>query len=276
MGEWDAWIGRETMANDVLTKGLVDRFCAAIESDNSIGLHWCLCLPDAPTARLGPDGHPQRGADLPPIALPRRMWAASHVQFHRPLLAGAAITRRSVITAITAKRGATGPLIFVEIDHATHCDARLAVREQQTLVYREAGGAAAAPAPPTAGTGAGAAAQHWDWQRAITPDAPLLFRYSALTFNSHRIHYDLPYATAAEGYRGLVVQGPLLATLLLDLAANAVGAQRIASLSFRGVMPAIAGEPLHLCGRADGDTLVLSARNAAGLVMAAQIGLKPA
>lgn len=267
MGDWDSWIGRETTTSDVLTPGLLARFRATLDTDQTLGLHWCLCLPDAPTARLGPDGHPMRGTDLPPIPLPRRMWAASKVQFHAPLTIGAAITRRSVIAAITNKTGSTGPLVFVEIDHETRADAALAVTERQTLVYREAAGATATPPP--------AAAEQWDFHREITPEPPLLFRYSALTFNSHRIHYDQPYATGTEGYRGLVVHGPLTATLLLDLAAREVGADRIAGLSFRGLAPAIAGEPLTLHGRTDGDTLILGARNAAGSVMTAQIRTLP-
>ena len=267
MNEWAGWIGRETVATDVLTAGLLTRFRATLDSAAAAaGIHWCLCLPDAPMALLGPDGHPQRGGDLPPIVLPRRMWAASQVQFHAPLATGAQISRRSVIAAITAKTGATGPLVFAEIDHETRADGVLAVSERQTLVYRDTGAAPAPPPPPPPGP--------WDWQREVTPDAALLFRYAALTFNSHRIHYDLPYATAVEGYRGLVVQGPLMATLLLDLAAAAVGAERIAGLTFRGVGPAIAGEALVLAGRTEGSAIVLNACNAAGLVMTARIDLR--
>ncbi|MBC7505662.1 MAG: MaoC family dehydratase N-terminal domain-containing protein [Sandarakinorhabdus sp.] len=267
MTPWDSWIGRETTARDTLTAGLVARFKAALDTEQSLGIHWCLCVPDTPTAALGADGHPQRGLDLPPIPLARRMWAASDVAFHAPLLPGAAITRRSVITAITAKTGATGPLVFVEIAHETHADGRLAVTECQTLVYRGAAIAAAA-APAAADTA------RWDWHRDIIPDTALLFRHAALTFNSHRIHYDLSYATAVEGYRGLVVQGPLTASLLLDLAAQGVGADRIAGLKFRGTSPAIAGEPLMLCGRADNDAITLRAGNATGAVMTATATLR--
>ncbi len=267
MTPWDSWIGRETTARDSLTAGLVARFKAALDTDQSLGIHWCLCVPDTPTAALGADGHPQRGLDLPPIPLARRMWAASDVAFHAPLLPGAAITRRSVITAITAKTGATGPLVFVEIAHETHADGRLAVTECQTLVYR--GAAIAAAAAPTAADTA-----CWDWHRDIIPDTALLFRYAALTFNSHRIHYDLSYATAVEGYRGLVVQGPLIASLLLDLAAQNVGADRIAGLMFRGTSPAIAGEPLMLYGRADGAAITLRAGNPTGTVMTATATLR--
>ena len=269
MADWDNWIGRETTASDVLTDTVIARFKATLGTDHTLGLHWCLCLPGVPMAQLGPDGHPVRGIDLPPIALPRRMWAASDVQFHAALPSGAAIARRSIITAITAKTGTTGPLVFVEITHETRANGSLAVSERQTLVFRGAATAAATAPPPAAAADPGA--EPADWQRTLTPDAPLLFRYSALTFNSHRIHYDLPYATATEGYRGLVVHGPLIATLLLDLAAQHVGANRIASLRFRGQSPAIAGEPLTLSGRTAGDTLILAAHTPAGAVMHAEL-----
>lgn len=272
MTDWDNWIGRETTASDVLTDAVVARFKATLGTDHTLGLHWCLCVPGVPTTRLGPDGHPVRGIDLPPIPLPRRMWAASDVQFHAALTPGAAIVRRSIITAITAKTGTTGPLVFVEITHETRANGSLAVSERQTLVYRGAAATTATPPPALAADPAAEpAAEPGDWQRTFTPDAPLLFRYSALTFNSHRIHYDLPYATATEGYFGLVVHGPLIATLLLDLAAQHVGAQCIASLHFRGQSPAIAGEPLTLSGRTTGDTLILAAHAPAGAVMHAEL-----
>lgn len=259
--DWTDWIGREEARHDVLTPALLARFRATFDSDDTgdvapQGIHWCLCTPDATTGDLNADGHPRRGGFLPPIPLPRRMWAASDMTFHAPIRVGAAIARRSVIAAIEHKTGSSGPLTFVSIDHATSSDGRIAVSERQTIVYREARVGAAAP--PGDGTAAGSG---WDWHRALAPSAPLLFRYSALTFNSHRIHYDLPYATGEEGYRGLVVHGPLMATLLLDLAARALGANRITRLSFRGVSPAIAGEMLHLVGNAhdDGCTLAVLA-----------------
>ena len=176
------------------------------------------------------------------------MWASSKVQFLAPLRIGTHIERRSKIASVTAKSGASGPLVFVDIAHETHADGALAVREIQSLVYRDpppAGTPAAPPAPgPEVFDHAG-----WDAHRALTPAEPLLFRFSALTFNSHRIHYDAPYAANVEGYRGLVVHGPLTATLLLDLARRERGDNVLRSFAFCGLSPAIAGEMLHLVMR---------------------------
>jgi 3-methylfumaryl-CoA hydratase len=187
------------------------------------------------------------------VPLAARMWASSKVAFHALLTADAVIERVSEIAAITEKDGSTGPLVFVEIDHATSADGVLAVTERQTIVYREPG-TAAAPGATVAPDLSG-----WEAHRSIVPAEPLLFRYSALTFNSHRIHYDAPYARDAEGYPGLVVQGPLTATLLLDLAARHIGARHIRGFTFRGVAPAFAGQPLHLALRRDPDALSLAA-----------------
>lgn len=265
-GTWDDWIGRSETRHDVLTQGLIDRLRATIDSGESgpvapQGIHWCLCLPDAPTAMLSEDGHPVKGGFLPPIDLPRRMWASSSIDFLAPLAAGAAIERRSTIAAIECKAGASGPLVFVTVAHATFADGAEAVRERQTIVYREA--ASAVP-----GTQAGPA--QTPPGRVIMPPSPLLLRYSALTFNAHRIHYDRPYATEIEGYRGLVVHGPLMATLLLDEAARALGANRLTHFAFRGVGPAFADEPLGLTCAREADTLTLTAHGPHGPVMKAE------
>ncbi|MBK6490378.1 MAG: MaoC family dehydratase N-terminal domain-containing protein [Sphingomonadales bacterium] len=266
-----AWIGREMVQHDVLTPGPLARFRATLDSAETgvkaeQGIHWCLCLPEAATETLDSDGHPKRGGFLPPIALPRRMWASSAVEFHAPVHAGAKIERSSTIAAIEEKRGGTGPLVFVTIDHRTHADGLLVVSERQTIVYREATSAAAAP------SGAGSPdLAAWQWHRALTPSRPLLFRYSALTFNSHRIHYDLPYAVDVEGYRGLVVHGPLTATLLLDLVGREIGHNRLKQFSFRGQSPAFAGEVLHLVATQADNAITLAALGSDGrIVMSAQ------
>lgn len=254
-GDWNAWIGREEHRTDRLDPALAARWCATFDRDLPAdgimpqGVHLCLCTPDAPTARLGEDGHPARddgaASFLPPIPLPRRMWAASEIAFHAPIAIGAAIERISRIAAITPKSGRTGEMAFVEIDHETAADGALAVSERQTLVYREAAAADAPLAPPLPGADAFDPAG-WDAHRILHPDPRLLFRFSALTFNSHRIHYDAPYAQAVERYRGLVVHGPLAASLLLQLAGQELGENRLEHFAFRGLSPAIAGEPLHL------------------------------
>ena len=258
MSGWDTWIGRTAEQQDLLTPGALARFRATIDSAETgavaaQAIHWCLCLPNAPTATLGADGHPLRAdaedSFMPPIPLPRRMWAASDVRFLAPIRAGASVTRRSTIATIREKTGGTGQLVFVEVDHDTHADGVLAVHERQTIVFREAATSAAPLPSPASATGAPDLSD-WSWRRTLVPSEAMLFRYSALTFNSHRIHYDRPYATEAEGYRGLVVHGPLTATLLLDLAQRELGANALASFTMRAQAPAFAGEPLHLVGRA--------------------------
>ena len=255
MSDWSDWIGREERREDRIDPAAFRRWLATLDrespADGAVaqGYHWCLALPDAPTAGLGEDGHPLRDASpdsfLPPVPQPRRMWASSKVDFAIPLYVDAAIERRSKVASVTAKSGASGPLVFVDIAHETHADGALAVREVQSLVYRDQPPVGTPPAPPAPGSDPFDPAG-WDLHRALEPSEPLLFRFSALTFNSHRIHYDAPYAAGVEGYRGVVVQGPLTATLLLDLARRHLGDNVLQSFSFRGVSPAVGGEMLHL------------------------------
>lgn len=266
--QWSAWIGSTERRTDRVDASLAARWLAMLDrsapADGTMpqGFHWCLCTPDTPTASLGTDGHARRdeSADsfLPPVPFPRRMWASSRIDFLAPLALSAPLERRSTVTAISEKAGGSGNLVFVDIAHETLCDGALAVREVQTVVYREAAPAGSAPVPPPTGD---AAFDPTPWQahRMVVPDTPLLFRYSALTFNSHRIHYDLAYATQEEGYRGLVVHGPLTATLLLDLAQAELGDNALKSFAFRGLSPAICAEPLHLAMRGAGAAIELAA-----------------
>lgn len=273
MADWSAWIGREETRSDRVDIGHLARWLSTFDrdapSDGTVpqGFHWCLCLPDAPTERLGPDGHPLRdesGASfLPPLPQPRRMWASSKVEFLAPIKAGASIERRSRVASIAEKIGGSGSLVFVDIAHETSSNGKLAVREVQTLVYRDPPPAVSPPSPPPLGEGS-FDPTGWDALREVVPSEPMLFRYSALTFNSHRIHYDLPYATAQEGYRGLVVHGPLTASLLLDLARRELGDNALRSFTFRGLSPAICGEALHLALRSDGQGWELGAFAADG------------
>lgn len=261
MADWAAWIGREERRQDRIDAGLHGRWLATLDrtapTDGSVpqGLHWCLCPPAAPSATLGPDGHPRRDdrpdSFLPPVPLPRRMWASSQVEFLAPLHPGEAVERVSRVCSVTEKSGSSGPLVFVEVAHEINGFGGLAVREVQSLVYREAAAFGAPSAPPPLGEGAFDPAG-WSAHRALTPSETLLFRYSALTFNSHRIHYDLPYAIEQEAYRGLVVHGPLTATLLLDLARRELGDNALRTFAFRGLSPAICGEEMHLVLRSSG------------------------
>ncbi|MBD2843019.1 FAS1-like dehydratase domain-containing protein [Erythrobacter rubeus] len=260
MNDFEAWIGREQSDRDRLTPEHAFRWCATFDLERPgdgimpQGIHFALCTPQARTDALGEDGHPARDGSaesfLPPFPMPRRMWASSAIQFLAPIALGAAIKRTSRIVSIKEKEGGSGKLAFVDVEHETVANGALSVRETQTLVYREAAApdAPLAPAAPADGT---FDTSQWDAHRSIVPDPRLLFRYSALTFNTHRIHYDAPYAREVERYRGLVVHGPLTASLLLQLAASKLGENRLRRFEFRGVSPAIAGEPLILAMRGD-------------------------
>jgi 3-methylfumaryl-CoA hydratase len=258
MTDFSAWIGRETNARDRLDDALAARWLATFDLPRPHpaimpqGVHFALCTPDAPTATLGDDGHPARddspASFLPPFPMPRRMWASSKMQFVSPIAIGAVIERRSKVTAVSEKAGGSGRLAFADVEHVTRANGTVAVMETQTLVYREAAAPDAPLSPPPPGEGSFDPST-WDAHRSLTPDARLLFRYSALTFNTHRIHYDAPYAEDVERYRGLVVHGPLTASLLLQLAAAELGENRLRTFSFRGLSPAVAGEPLHLVMR---------------------------
>ena len=268
MSDWSAWIGREERRADRIEPGAVGRWLATLDraapADGSVaqGYHWCLALPDAPTAGLGEDGHPLRDASpnsfLPPVPQPRRMWASSNVDFIAPMHLGAKVERRSKVASVTAKSGTSGPLVFIDIAHETHADGALAVREVQSLVYREPVPAGSPPAPPPPGEEKFDPAG-WEVHRALVPSEVLLFRFSALTFNTHRIHYDLPYAANEEGYRGLIVHGPLMATLLIDLARQTFGENGLKRFAFRAMSPGVCGEELHLVMRGSGADIELGA-----------------
>lgn len=283
MTDFGAWIGRESRATDRLDDGLADRWLATFDLPRPHppimpqGIHFALCTPEAPTSKLGEDGHPARddSADsfLPPFPMPRRMWASSKIAFHAPFAIGAVIERTSKVAAVSEKEGGSGRLAFVDVEHVAKANGSVAVIETQTLVYREAAAPDAPLSPPPPGEGR-FDPTGWDAHRSLTPDARLLFRYSALTFNTHRIHYDAPYAQEVERYRGLVVHGPLTASLLLQLAAQELGANRLRAFSFRGLSPAIAGEPLHLVMRAKDEGFELAAFAGDGRqVTAASAGL---
>ncbi len=250
MSEFAAWIGRSQQATDTLDPARSNALAVALGGEGALAAgdampllhHWLYFWDVKPPAALGPDGHPARGGFLPPVQLPRRMWAGGRVSFHLPLLLGSHVTRTSTITAVTEKIGRSGTLVFVTVRHDLDSDEGLAVREEQDLVYR-APAAAALPMPTPAPAPAA------PWVRTVDPDAVLLFRYSALTMNGHRIHYDRPYAIREEAYPGLVVHGPLQATLMIDLAARRLAAP-ITGFEFLGQQPAFDGLPLHVCGAA--------------------------
>ena len=259
------WIGRQEVRRDRLDDALAIRWLATFDRAGNRdtlpqGIHFCLCTPDAPTALLGEDGHPARGEEadtfLPPLPLPRRMWAGSRIEFLRPLAIGQAIERTSRIADVGEKEGSRGKLGFVTVAHEMLADGEVALREEQTLVYLPPLDPEAPLSPPPPGDGR-FDASGWDASESLVPDERLLFRYSALTFNTHRIHYDAPYARKVERYRGLVVHGPLMASLLLRLAARTVGENALRTFAFRAISPAVAGERLHLALRQERGALEL-------------------
>jgi 3-methylfumaryl-CoA hydratase len=240
------WIGRTEEKTDIVTAYLVAGLRSVLFLDVGkpkdgdaapFTAHWCLTLPVVPMSEVGPDGHPNRGGFLPPVPLPRRMWAGGAIDFVEPLRVGDIVTRTSTIKDVTQKSGSTGLLCFVSVDHVFQTPRGVAIRERHDIVYREipADGHNTAPAKPAA---APAAAKHSERHLA---DPVLLFRYSALTFNGHRIHYDRDYVTKVEFYPGLIVHGPLQAALLIELAAKLHGGKAPASFVYRGLQPLFDG-----------------------------------
>ncbi len=231
-----SWIGRQESASEVITADLVRKFRATLDLPQAAledgakaprMLHFCLAQPAAPTRDLGPDGHPQRGGFLPPVPLPRRMWASGSLEFRGELHIGDSVARRSRIEDVTPKTGASGALLFVTVEHTLSVRGETRLVEKQHLVYRGETANTAAP-PPAAPEGKS--------RQPVRGDAALLFRYSALTFNGHRIHYDQPYATKVEGYPGLIVHGPLQATWLYNYATQLHGEPPL-RFTFRSASP---------------------------------------
>jgi 3-methylfumaryl-CoA hydratase len=257
------WIGRSECVSDTLGLTPIAALAATLDKeDTSVApgdalpplWHWLYFLPLHRQSLVGPDGHPKRGGFLPPVALPRRMWAGSQLTFLRELKAGDAVTCLSTIADVTNKQGRSGDLVFVKVLHQISDAAGVAIAEHQDIVYRDH--PVSGEKPPALQ----AAPEGAQWTREIHPDPVQLFRYSALTLNGHRIHYDRPYAMEQEGYQGLVVHGPFLATLLLDLVRSALPGARVAAFSFRAVSPVIDTAPFVVCGLPhsdDGKTLKL-------------------
>jgi len=258
------WIGRSETVTDTVAPTPYAALSAMLDRDPQrppVGTllpalwHWLYFLPLHRQSEIGPDGHAKRGGFLPPVPLPRRMWAGSQFQFHSPLRVGDALMRTSTIHDVTEKSGRTGPLVFVKVRHEIRRDgeADVALTEFHDIVYREA---PSAEQPATAPTTAPAISP---WERKWVPDDVLLFRYSALTFNGHRIHYDRRYVTEVEGYPGLIVHGPMLATLLLDLLRHEKPDAAIARYEFKAVRPVFDINPFFVCGepQADGKTFKL-------------------
>lgn len=273
------WTGRSATATDLLRPFPADALAATLDRDETYPegaalpdlWHWLYFLPLHRLSDSGRDGHAAKGGFLPPVPLPRRMWAGSRFRFLRPLTIGAEATKTSTIARVEPKQGRSGPLCFVTVSHDVRQDGQHCIAEEHDIVYRE-DPAPGAPAPVVQPAPEGS-----DFSRTIHPDPVLLFRYSALTFNGHRIHYDQPYATGVEGYPGLVVHGPLLATLLMDLLRRQTDAP-VAEFSFRALATITDTDDFSVHGaRRDDGSIRLWARRADGaLAMDADATLRDA
>jgi len=275
VGHLRSWIGRVESAEELLTPAHAERVHATLGFAGDAPkegeaaprfIHFCLCQPAAAMEELGRDGHPALGGFLPPVPFPRRMWAGGDFTFSGDILIGQRVSRRSEIVDVTVKQGRTGSLCFVVVRHEISAGGHVAVQEKQTIVYRQAGngasaGAVAEPAP----TG--------DICESLMPSSTLLFRYSALTFNGHRIHYDEPFATQVEGYPGLVFHGPLQATLLYHLAARQRGGAPADHFTFRSVSPLFDRQPvlLHAKGEEQGGMALWTSHPGGPVAMQARV-----
>ena len=252
------WIGRTETVSDTATATPYAALAATLDwpaERPSAGTplpplwHWLYFLPVHPQSEIGPDGHARRGGFLPPVPLPRRMWAGSDFAFHAPLSIGDALQRTSTIVDVREKSGRTGPLIFVKVRHEIRRagEAAVGLTEHHHIVYR------AAPSPDDVAPPPQPAPAVSAWERRIVPEDVLLFRYSALTFNGHRIHYDRKYVTEVEGYAGLVVHGPLIATLLMDLLRRQLPQAQVLRFEFKAVRPTVDIHPFSVHGQPSDD-----------------------
>jgi 3-methylfumaryl-CoA hydratase len=249
------WIGRTETASQVAERWPILGLYAILDKREAPDrgepipptAHWAYFGPTVPQSQIGSDGHPERKGFLPPVVQPRRMWAASDITFSGEIRIGDLVTKIARIVDISEKEGKTGSLIFVNVDNRYHVDDREVLSEIQTLVYRDHPGPGEAPPP------AKAAPADPAWSHRVDPNPPLLFRYSAVTFNAHRIHYDEPYATREEGYPGIVVHGQLTATLLLEQFRLRFPNRTIRSFNFRAVKPLFSGRPFFLEGMEKSD-----------------------
>jgi 3-methylfumaryl-CoA hydratase len=264
-----SWIGKTETKSDQITAGPVAALSATLEIEAPAAQpgdplpplwHWLFFLSIHRQSELAPDGHAKLGGFLPPVPLARRMWAGGRFEFHRPLRIGDTLTRTSRIADVQQKEGRSGPLVFVLARHEIGNATGVALVEEQDLVYRDA------PKPGEPAPATQSAPVDCTWERSIVPDDVLLFRYSALTFNAHRIHYDRRFATEVEGYPGLVVHGPLIATMLVELLRSYMPRANVTRFSFRALSPLFDTAPFRICGTPESGqkTVALWARSESG------------
>lgn len=257
LAEWRQWVGRTEQRSDLVTAAPLAGLAATLDRAEDEPLpgaeipclaHWLYFLPVVPQSEIGADGHPKRGGFLPPVPLPRRMWAGGRLEFHHAPCVGDDIVRTSRIAGVDAKAGRSGALVFVTVRHEITNARGLAIAEEHDIVYRDAPlPGAPVPEPVRAPTDE-------TFSREIVPDPVLLFRYSALTFNGHRIHYDRSYVTEVEGYPGLIVHGPLIATLLVDLLRRERPLARLKRFAFTALRPTFDIHRFRVCGRDAGSS----------------------
>lgn len=248
---FSSWIGRVEEASDTVSPRQARQMAATLDVAEPCAAgdvlpplwHWMGWTPEAAMGELGPDGHPAKGGFLPPVPLERRMWAGGRLDFFAPLRIGEALHRRSEILKVSEKTGTTGRMVFVTVRHEVTGAAGLAIREEQDIVYIAMPDRFTPPPPVTAPDAA--------WRQEVAMDTVRLFRFSALTFNAHRIHFDLPYATGVEKYPGLVVHGPMQAMLLMQAARARAGGGMPRGYRFRGVRPLFHFDRLSLQGQGD-------------------------
>jgi 3-methylfumaryl-CoA hydratase len=261
--KYQAHVGRTMRETDTVGVHLAARMAATLDRpqparDLPAMWHFGLFQPTAPTSKLGHDGHPRRGDFLPPVSLPRRMFAGSDIRFLRPLRIGEEVTRDSRIVSVQHRQGRSGELVFVRVALTFSQAGGPCIEEEQTIVYRGEGGRVAPVKPaPRAPLAAGETAKEW------TPGMVELFRYSAAIFVAHRIHYDWHYVTEEEGYPGVIVHGPLTATRLAEFAEE-IGGRKLTRFTFRGEAPLFADQPIRLVGRMNGSECTLRAERADG------------
>jgi len=262
------WIGKKETRSDVAAAWPIAALAATLDRKDPFPQsgdaiphsgHWLYFLETAPASELGHDGHPKRGGFLPPVPLPRRMWAGGRIDFRKPVPVGSAIVRESEVISVDAKSGKSGNLVFVMVRHTVTADGSVAIVEEHDIVYRDAAAPGSAPPPGKP------APQAASWRREVMTDQAALFRYSALIFNAHRIHYDIDYCRDVEGYPGLIVHGPLQTTLLLDLCRRN-DTRPVRTLDYRATHPLFHQEKFSVNGEPSGDgkSVELWTANAAG------------
>ncbi|WP_162854669.1 FAS1-like dehydratase domain-containing protein [Sphingobium estronivorans] len=271
------WIGSEREYHDIITPRLANSLSAILDGAVDLkhgdpapaGIHWCLAPDIAPMHLLGSDGHPPRGDFLPPVPLPRRMWAGGQLRFRGEFLVGQSILCRSRIEDVYMKQGKGGILCFVTVEHDYFCDGDMILNERQDIVYREMNGSILPLATAASGPSATVEAQE---KREVISSSTLLQRYSAVTFNSHKIHYDREYCRGVENYPDLVVHGPLQATCLLSLACGMANGRYPSIFDYRAARPLFLGRSFHVQGDMEGEKGAFAAIDHTGAITMSAIG----